>query len=607
MTALIDWLDNRTGIRAFANDALYERIPGGARWRYVWGSTLVFVFFVQVVTGLFLWMSYSPSDQSAWESVYFIQFEMDGGWLLRGVHHYAAQLMIVLLALHLMQVVIDGAYRAPREVNFWLGMLLMLVTLGLALTGYLLPWDQKGYWATQVATRIASLTPGIGPYLQQVVVGGNEYGHHTLTRFFALHAGFLPATMIGLIVLHIAMFRRHGVTPRYPLKSAETTFWPDQVLKDSVACLAVLATIVGLAIWKHAELGAPADPSETYAAARPEWYFLFLFQFLKYFEGTSERIGAIYAPGALMLVLFLMPLVGRWKLGHRFNVVFLFVVLIGASWLTFQAVYDDRHAEWVDASSYASAEEFLLGDQADKITAEINGEIESAGEGSKYASLAPIAQYEAYFADQPAEARAAFEKRLTKWQAFRNSQDFLYAVAMAEVDAERARELAAAGIPPTGALKQLQNDARTQGRKLFVRNCASCHPHTSPDGGGPPERNIAASSPSAANLFAFASRGWIAGLLDPERVASGEYYGHTAFAEGDMVDFVQTTFDLSELEGDEKTELAQQISEVVAALSAEAKLPAQAEADAKDSEMIAAGPHAHRGNVRVHDVPSLSR
>ena len=112
------------------HEALFERIPGGARWRYVWGSTLVFTFAVQAITGMFLWMAYSPSAQTAWESVYYIQNEMQGGWLLRGLHHFTAQAMIVLLVLHLMQVVIDGAYRAPREVNFWLGLVLMQIVLG---------------------------------------------------------------------------------------------------------------------------------------------------------------------------------------------------------------------------------------------------------------------------------------------------------------------------------------------------------------------------------------------------------------------------------------------------------------------------------------------
>src|SRR5882672_7663466 len=142
MKAVLDWLDQRTGYRKITHEALYENIPGGSRWRYVWGSTLTFTFAVQVITGIFLWMAYSPSDQTAWESVYYIQNEMQGG-----------------LVLHLMQVIIDGAYRAPREVNFWLGLILMQLVLGLSLTGYLLPWDKKGYWATRVATNLLSVVP----------------------------------------------------------------------------------------------------------------------------------------------------------------------------------------------------------------------------------------------------------------------------------------------------------------------------------------------------------------------------------------------------------------------------------------------------------------
>ena len=145
------------------DEVLLEPIPGGARWRYVWGSTLVFTFAVQVITGLFLWTAYSPSAQTAWESVYFIQDVMSYGWLVRGIHHYSAQAMVVLMALHLIQVIVDGAYRAPREINFWLGLILMQIVFGLSLTGYLLPWDQKGYYATQVSTEIMGAAPVVGP------------------------------------------------------------------------------------------------------------------------------------------------------------------------------------------------------------------------------------------------------------------------------------------------------------------------------------------------------------------------------------------------------------------------------------------------------------
>jgi ubiquinol-cytochrome c reductase cytochrome b subunit len=251
--------------------------------------------------------------------------------------------MNILLVLHLMQVVIDGAYKAPREVNFWFGLLMLLLVLGLSLTGYLLPWDQKGYWATKVATNIVAITPLVGPALQKLILGGSDYGHHTLTRFFALHAGVLPGAIIALLVGHIYLFRRHGITAREPRRRPDAAFWPDQVLKDAVACLAVLAAVLLLIVRHHgADLGAPADPSDNFSAARPEWYFLFLYQFLKYFKGGTEVWGAIVIPTLLLLVIFLMPFIGRWKLGHRFNLGFLWCMLAGASLLTYLAIAQDR-------------------------------------------------------------------------------------------------------------------------------------------------------------------------------------------------------------------------------------------------------------------------
>ncbi len=529
---LADFLDDRTGYRSIVHEALYERVPGGARWRYVWGSTLVFAFMTQVITGLFLWASYSASAQTAWESVHYIQHDMAGGWLLRGIHHVMAQAMVVLLALHLLQVVIDGAYRAPREVNFWLGLVLMLIVLGMALTGYLLPWDQKGYWATRVATNLAGLVPLVGPALQQLVVGGPDYGHHTLTRFFALHAGFLPATLVLMLVVHLALFRRHGLHAKQPPAGPDAMFWPDQVLKDAVAMLAVMAVVLGVILvpalrtmaaggtvdWGHvgAELGAPADPSQPYAAARPEWYFLFLFQFLKVFEGwgaTGEFVGAIVVPGVIMAVMFLMPIVGRWNLGHRFNVAFTFALLAGVGLLTGLALHEDYYALWVDRGSLADAERLFAetGGDERKIAAALGGD----------------------------RARiAAMEKRLRTLEKVRNSEAFLAAVRQARIDAARASELALRPerIPPAGALELVRQDPATQGPRLFAQHCGSCHAHVDP--ASPDAATILAKS-SAANLHGFGTAAWMTGLLDPNQVAGPAYFGNTAHADGDMVGFVQ--------------------------------------------------------------------
>ena len=476
MNKLLLWLDDRTGYKGFLRDALYENIPGGARWRYVWGSTLMFTFGVQMITGIFLWMGYSPSAQTAWESVYYIEYQMAGGSMLRGVHHYTAQLMIVLLAIHLMQVVIDGAYKAPREVNFWLGLILMKITLGLALTGYLLPWDQKGYWATQVATKIAGIVPLVGPSMQQLIVGGSDYGHHTLTRFFALHAGVLPGLMIAFLVLHVALFRRHGIKAKTPKKRPDAYFWPDQVFKDGVACLAVLLTVLLLARFAPAELTAPADPSDAYGAARPEWYFLSLFQFLKFFHGeTGEIIGAIVLPGLVMGYLFLMPLVGRWKIGHALNVGVLGVVILGAGLLTYLALKEDNVAAYTADDAFDDVEEVRTAIEIEK------RKHRAERTENPYLKKKEREQLEIYFKAQGKEDELDdFLARLEKYKAYKKSQEHLAAVEEAKRNAHRAKQLASQGIPRQGALSMMYDDPKTQGPKLFRRHCASCHDHVDP-------------------------------------------------------------------------------------------------------------------------------
>ncbi len=341
---LLNWLDDRTGWRGLMHEALEEPIPGGARWRYVFGSALVSTFFIQLATGVLLMFSYSPSSTTAWGSVYYINNVMTMGWMIRGVHHFGSQAMVVLLALHLIQVVIAGAYRAPREVNWWFGMALLFVTLGFSLTGYLLPWDQKGYWATKVATNIAAGAPVLGPYIQTVVVGGTNYGNQTLTRFFGLHVGVLPALLVLCLIAHVALFRKHGVTA--PTSKRPTgKFWPEQVCMDVAASVFVLGVLVFLAVSEHgAHLDAPADPSSQDYPARPEWYFLSLFQMLKLFPGDREVIGTIVIPGAIMTVLLLLPLIDKaipWRLAHFLSCALIFGLVGGVGYLTIQAFRED--------------------------------------------------------------------------------------------------------------------------------------------------------------------------------------------------------------------------------------------------------------------------
>jgi len=504
MKALFNWLDHRTGYKKLVREVLFENVPGGSRWRYVWGSTLSFTLVVQFITGIFLWMAYSPSSQTAWESVYYIEHEMQGGWLLRGIHHYTAHAMVILLVLHLMQVVIDGAYKAPREVNFWFGVILLILVMGLSLTGYLLPWDQKGYWATKVATSISAITPGVGPEVQKLIVGGTDYGHHTLTRFFAWHAGVLPGAIIVLLVGHIYLFRRHGITAKEPKRKPDAAFWPDQVLKDAVACLAVLAAVLLLTIKFGAELTAPADPADNYAAARPEWYFMFLFELLKYFPGESEVWGAIILPGLVVVLICAMPFIGRWRLGHWFNLAMLWALLCGVGMLTWFAYHADR-----------------------------------------------------------------------------TNPGFVAAAKQAAIDAERVKDLASSptGIPSSGAVTLLRTDPFTQGPKLFAKNCASCHRFGGHDGLG----EIPTDPQSASDLKGFASRAWLAGLLDPEQITASHYFGATKFKDGKMVKFVKK--DVAVFTPEQKEQLAK----VIAALSAEAGLKSQRATELTESAIITEG------------------
>jgi ubiquinol-cytochrome c reductase cytochrome b subunit len=294
---ILDWLQDRTGYRELTKEALDEPVPGGARLAYVWGSALTLTFLTQAVTGALLMTAYQPSATTAWSSVLHISHTMSMGWLVRGLHHYGAQAMVVLLVMHLGQTAIHGAYKKPREMNWLLGLGLMGLTLAFSLTGYLLPWDQKGYWATKVATNIAGTIPLIGGFTQRLLVGGADYGHATLTRFYALHVFLLPAALVGLLAAHVALFRKHGVTPPpgADLKKVDR-FYPKQLTIDLAIGLVTLGIVYALAMKSHgAPLDAPADPASDYPA-RPEWYFLALFEALKYVPGNVEWIVAVGLP-----------------------------------------------------------------------------------------------------------------------------------------------------------------------------------------------------------------------------------------------------------------------------------------------------------------------
>jgi ubiquinol-cytochrome c reductase cytochrome b subunit len=361
------WLESRTGYRALVHAALQERVPGGARWRYVFGSAVTVLILVQAVTGIALELYYSPSTTDAWASVNYIQTQVWMGPLLRGVHHWGASAIVVVVAMHLLQTAWAGAFRAPREMNWLAGFVLFQIILGLALTGYLLPWDQKGYWATQVATSIAGTLPVIGPKLQAFLQGGTSYGNLTLTRFHTLHVLLLPAALFAVIGVHVALFRKHGVTPpELPpeeLARREEPFFPRQLLYDTVVSAVGVGVIFMLAWRLGAPLDAPADPSSQYLA-RPEWYFLPLFQLLKYFEGGAELVGTVILPGLAMGFLAGLPFIhtalsSRVPRVHRLLAGALTLGLVGVGGLGALAVRSDQNDPAVTAMAARAHEEAI--------------------------------------------------------------------------------------------------------------------------------------------------------------------------------------------------------------------------------------------------------
>jgi ubiquinol-cytochrome c reductase cytochrome b subunit len=309
------FFEERTGWKRLKEVLLLEPLPGGARWAAAMGSLLLFAFVVQVVTGILLAMNYAPSEKTAWDSVHYIQEEVPLGAFIRAVHHWGSSAMVVLLLAHLVQVFVWGAYKRPREFTWMAGVLLLACTLGLAFTGYLLPWDQKSYWATKVGLGIASTVPGIGDGLRDLLQGGPQIGNLTLTRFFTLHGFVLPGAIVLLVVVHLYLFRQHGVTPpwwRSPaqLQAERAPFWPRQALKDAALALVFLLGLGAWAYYRPAPLEAPADPSQPYEA-RPEWYFMFLFRILRYFHGPYEVVGTFVLPTLFFAILLFWPFLDR--------------------------------------------------------------------------------------------------------------------------------------------------------------------------------------------------------------------------------------------------------------------------------------------------------
>ena len=324
---LSDYVEERLELATIWRRFTDRPLPKGIGWLHTFGSATLFLLVLQTATGIFLAFYYVPSPEHAYHAVSQITNQLEFGWLLRGIHKWGASLVIILAVLHLIRVLYMGAYKYPRELTWVVGVLLLLVILAFGFTGYLLPWDQKGYWATVVGTHIAGFTPLVGTYVTELFRGQPEVGVRTLGRFYAFHTLFLPGALFVLIAVHLAMVLKQGIAPppfgefatvtreRYRelvqfSKEYGRPFY-ESMAKDTVVAFGLLVLLLVLAWTIGAPLDEPADPASTTYVPRPEWYFFFLFELLWWFPGESIPVATFWIPTALITALLLLPWLDR--------------------------------------------------------------------------------------------------------------------------------------------------------------------------------------------------------------------------------------------------------------------------------------------------------
>lgn len=332
------------------HEALSEPIPGGARLAYIFGSGLLFLFISQVVTGVFLALYYVPSADHAHTTVAYITKLVTSGSLLRSIHAYGASGIIVVVMLHIGQTFLYGSYKGKRELLWMSGGILLMLMLGMAFTGYLLPWDQKAYFATAIGTNIASEVPLIGGWLKRLIRGGDEMGTLTISRFYVAHVFLLPAMLFAFIGSHVFLFRKAGPAgpidedPVAPKQPAEA-FYPRQVVMDVGFTLLLIVALWVFAHFHPVDLGPEANPSDTQYLPRPEWYYRGAFEWLKFWQGPAAIVGILGIPALLGGLFIFTPLFDRslerrpWK---RPIAVGAFAgILVGIVTLTTMSYHDD--------------------------------------------------------------------------------------------------------------------------------------------------------------------------------------------------------------------------------------------------------------------------
>ncbi|MBV8086085.1 MAG: cytochrome b N-terminal domain-containing protein [Chloroflexi bacterium] len=336
---LYGWFQERLDIQTLWGSLFARKIPFGVNLLYTLGFICLALFIMQAVTGAVLAIYYVPTPDHAYDSVDFLITQVTFGQVIRGIHHWGADAMIVAVVLHMVITFAMGAYKFPRETTWWAGVLLLGLTFAFGFTGYLLPWDEKSYWATSVGTNMMGVVPVIGDFLERLARGGAQLGALTLTRFYAMHVLVLPMLLATITAMHLFLViwlgvsvppgiwdraMRLGNIARSRLqwervyhavyedfKAQGRRFFPDLIVEDALAGVSVILLVVVLAVLLGTPLESPADPTNTTYVPRPEWYFLFLFQLLRYFPGSVEWIGVALLPLLFFVFLVLAPFLDR--------------------------------------------------------------------------------------------------------------------------------------------------------------------------------------------------------------------------------------------------------------------------------------------------------